>query len=261
MARPSSNLKPLPQTKPGSLTDIFAEFGDEAAAAGSTGGRNTDPATVVNVFNRINVSNYINDPDFATYFKQLDEATQNRLIGELPAADQAKVANKLQPSKATYADKAALLGGAAALGTFIYLDKKANDENKKVQQCIGTCLPSNWDAYEYENLEKSALTYKTATNLKEEFPDEKIDSSQPFCTEKVDDCAKFCTDKCKDLHETDLLPGTNLFKRGAEDLNKLFKSLNPFAGLGDLLGDVIFGVLSVFICLVLVYVLYSASKG
>lgn len=177
--------------------------------------------------------------------KNLDDADKVKILNKLDPADKAALLNRVDLSNAdaltrgdtlSKADKLAVVGSVAALGAFIYLDEKAASESKKVRQCIGTCLPSNWDEYAYGSLEKDKLTYRTVDSLQAEFPDEKIAPSQPFCTETIDACDAFCSDTCKKLHET-ALPGGSLINRVTDDAIDIVNKVNPFKLLfGDMGG-------------------------
>jgi hypothetical protein len=191
-------------------------------------------------------------------FKKLDVDQKTSLLNSLDESDKIKILNKLDPAdrailvnkvdlvddsskiikadQISKADKLAIVGSAAAIGAFIYLDDKAATESKKVKKCVGTCLPSNWDDHEYGSLEKGKLSFRTLDSLKTEFPDENIEPSQPVCTATIEDCGSFCSTKCKSLHET-ALPGGSLLNRTIEDTIDIVDKVNPFKLLfGDMGG-------------------------
>ena len=160
------------------------------------------------------------------------DAKKADAVGDAKKADAAGDAKKAEK-----ADMAMTVAGTAVIaGALVYLDDKAAEQDKKVKACIGTCLPSNWDDYEYGNLQKEELSYQTVDTIKAEFPDEEVDPKQPFCDESKEECGDFCVEKCKDLYETPLFPGQSLAARGANAAADVANTL--FKPLGDMFGSV-----------------------
>lgn len=199
--------------------------------------------------------------DQATIFGKLPKNAQGDIFTKLPADVQTNVFNKLPidiqtdllrnvdagtaarlrktdgSASLSRTETAMLVGGVAAIGAAVWLDEKAAKQSKKVKECTGLCLPSNWDDYEYGDLKKTDLTYKSLESIKKDYPDENVDANQPFCTAKQDDCGDYCLTKCKSIHEKDLLPGGALLGRGVDTATNIFKAINPFQALfGDMGG-------------------------
>jgi hypothetical protein len=167
-------------------------------------------------------------------FKRLPDDVQADLLRNVDAGTAAKLGKADGLSRT---ETAMLVGGAAAIGVGVYLDDKAAKQSKKVKECTGLCLPSNWDDYEYGDLEKTDLTYKSLESINKDYPDENVDAKQPFCTAKQDDCGDYCLTKCKSIHEKDLLPGGPLLNRGVDAASNVLKAINPFQALfGDMGG-------------------------
>ena len=158
--------------------------------------------------------------------------------------------------KADKADTAMMIAGTALVaGALLYLDDKIADEEKEIKACVGTCLPSNWDDYEYGNLQKEELTYQSIDTIKAEFPDEEVDPKQPFCKEEIEECGDFCLDKCRDIHESSL-PGGELLGRGAREAREAVEDaadtfLGPLKDMLSSIGDAIKTPLSIAAVLVI----------
>lgn len=127
-----------------------------------------------------------------------------------------------------------LITGGLVFGGYRYLEKKYSDAEEDIKNCVGICLPENWDDHKFGDLKKSELTYR---ELDED--DEGYDKNQPLCKKTMTDCGKYCGDKCEDIYDYDL-PGTDVFKGAANDAAEGAGGL--FSGLFEGLGlDGIFG--------------------
>lgn len=169
------------------------------------------------------------------------------------ASDTAKSAKKaVKGSKATAKKAAAVLAaGGAVAGGVLWIDNELKKADKKIKDCMKVCLPDNWDDYIYgESVKKSELTYK---EIEEDLGD------QPLCTKKIKDCGEYCEKKCTELHDKDL-PGGKLLDRVKRNTTDFFDDLNPFKGMGDVVGKVLFGF-TIFIAVLIVgtifYFLYK----
>jgi len=155
---------------------------------------------------------------------------------------------------------------AAVAGVSVYVYTEMMDEDKAVQQCTDKCLPTNWDAYKYEDLEKSDLEYSTIAPS----------AGQPICTAETEaECDVHCIATCKELHKTGLLDklgpvgdvaqdlaeeGKNVFTDG---VNTLFESLGlpPLTGPDGLLAKFgkyfkIAGIVCCVLCLIYIIFMF-----
>lgn len=183
-------------------------------------------------------------------FKKLPDDVQADLLRNVDAGTAAKLGKADGLSRT---EAAMLVGGAAAIGVGVYLDDKAAKQSKKVKECTGLCLPSNWDDYEYGDLEKTDLTYKSLESIKKDYPDENVDAKQPFCTVKQDDCGDYCLTKCKSIHEKDLLPGGPLLNRGVDAASNVLKAINPFQMLFGDMGGFVWIPSAILIVIIIVF--------
>ena len=127
-----------------------------------------------------------------------------------------------------------LITGGMVFGAYRYLDNKYRKADEDVRNCVGICLPENWDDHKFGDLKKSELKYR---ELDED--DEGYDKNQPLCTKTMTDCGKYCSQKCEDIYDYDL-PGTDVLKGAADDAGDAAKGL--FSGLFEGLGlDGVFG--------------------
>lgn len=166
------------------------------------------------------------------------------------ASDAAKSAKKTakgskaaaKGSKATAKNAAAVLAAGGALaGGILWIDNELKKADEKIKDCMKVCLPDNWDDYIYgENVKKSELKYK---DIEEDLGD------QPLCTKTIQDCGEFCEKKCTEIHGKDL-PGSNVIERVRQNTTDFFDNLNPFKGMGDVIGKVMFGF-GIFIAIVI----------
>lgn len=114
------------------------------------------------------------------------------------------------------------------IGTGIYLENKYNKSDDDTKDCVRTCLPENWDGFEYGTLKKKELKFSTLPNT----------SDQPVCKESMDDCGEYCDKKCTAIHEYKM-PGSRAVEGIAGGLGgaaggvtgSFFEAFNPFAGM------------------------------
>jgi hypothetical protein len=117
---------------------------------------------------------------------------------------------------------------AGVLGTGIYLEDKYNKADEDTKDCVKTCLPENWDGFEYGTLKKKELKFSTLPNT----------SEQPVCKQSMDDCGEYCDKKCTAIHEYKM-PGSKAAEGLAGSLGgavggvtgSFFEAFNPFAGM------------------------------
>jgi len=127
-----------------------------------------------------------------------------------------------------------LVTGGMVFGAYRYLENKYRKSEEDIRNCVGICLPENWDDHKFGDLKKSELKYR---ELDED--DEGYDENQPLCTKTMTDCGKYCSQKCEDIYDYDL-PGTDVLKGAADDAGDAAKGL--FSGLFEGLGlDGVFG--------------------
>ena len=94
----------------------------------------------------------------------------------------------------------------AAGGLAYYVSEQIGAANKKVGDCIENCLPDNWASYEYEEIEKDQLNFKSLEELQAEDPE----YDEPICTAKINDgkqgpCPTFCSKTCNDKYDKGVL--------------------------------------------------------
>ena len=122
---------------------------------------------------------------------------------------------------------------------------KIGAANKKVGDCIENCLPDNWASYEYEEIEKDQLNFKSLEELQAEDPE----YDEPICTAKINDgkqgpCPTFCSKTCNDKYDKGVLdalgPAGDVIKETTGAAGDVMEQtlddlgLNPF-GPGGLL--------------------------
>tara|TARA_B110000305_G_scaffold167706_1_gene185383 strand:- start:5827 stop:6510 length:684 start_codon:yes stop_codon:yes gene_type:complete len=129
---------------------------------------------------------------------------------------------------------AAAVGGGLA-GTLYLLDaeKKAG---KKVKECVGKCLPLNWDQFvgygDGDAVPYAELEYRPAEGEEEE-------EDQPYCSEGIPEeqanaCGDMCQSECEALHKWKI--GDNPFKEGGPfDFGNMIPWDDfPFSMFGDI---------------------------
>ena len=160
---------------------------------------------------------------------------------DAPKVDAKKPKTKADPpkpkKKMTAGQKAtaaaAVAGGLA--GTLYLLDaeKKAS---KMVKECVGKCLPLNWDQFAgYEEgvtVPYAELEYRPAEGEEEE-------EDQPYCSEGIPEeeanaCGDMCQSECEALHKWKI--GDNPFKEGGPfDFGNMIPWDDfPFSMFGDI---------------------------
>lgn len=189
----------------------------------------------------------------------IDPSDLKKIVGKMDSADRAAfiskvdgfdpaLAKKMDPSSGTAASRALekaadaaranskkLIAGGIVLGGGIYLNNKYKDAEEDIKNCIGVCLPDNWDEHAYGSLEKSELNYRPLTYTDENGEEITVDENQPLCSNVMDNCEKYCSDQCEELHDYDA-PGIDLAKGAADDATDLagdlFKSFTDlFSGI------------------------------
>ena len=133
----------------------------------------------------------------------------------------------------------------AAGGLAYYVSEQIGAANKKVGDCIENCLPDNWASYEYEEIEKDQLNFKSLEELQAEDPE----YDEPICSAKINDgeqgpCPTFCSKTCNDKYDKGILdtlgPAGDVIKETTGAAGDVMEQtlddlgLNPF-GPGGLL--------------------------
>jgi hypothetical protein len=177
------------------------------------------------------------------------------------ARESAENASRNAAKKSNFA-KYAQYAAAAGVSTYVYLEMM--EEEAEVKACIVKCLPTNFDAYKYEGLDKSDLEYSLITPS----------DTQPVCNDETEaECDIHCQATCEELHETGLLDklgpvgdlgeevrdaATNIFTDGL-DAGLEALGFPPLTGPDGLLARFgkaikIGGIICLFLCLV--YILF-----
>jgi hypothetical protein len=230
-------------------------------------------STMANIFKKMPVDKKLTD-----VLGEIDGSDLKKIVGKMESGERATfikkiddldpdLAKKMDPSSGTAAsrslEKAAdvaranskkLIAGGLVLGGGIYLNKKYKDAEEDIKNCIGVCLPDNWDEHAYGSLEKSELTYRPLTYTDGNGEEITVDENQPLCSNVMDDCEKYCSDQCEELHDYDA-PGIDLAKGAADDAGDLFEDLlKSFTDLfsGIFSGSGIFSMVSLGLCALMV---------
>lgn len=139
--------------------------------------------------------------DVAKAGKQADAGGDAAKAGKKAddAADAAKAGKKGM-------DAATVAKYTAAGGLAYYVSEQIGAANEKVGDCIENCLPDNWASYEYEEIEKDQLNFKSLEELQAENPE----YDEPICTAKINDgkqgpCPTFCSKTCNDKYDKGVL--------------------------------------------------------
>jgi hypothetical protein len=182
-------------------------------------------------------------------------------VGETAAQRTARRGTKDAATKTSYST---IVGGAALGGLTAYVYTQMKDEDAAIQECVTECLPTNYDAYMYEDLDKSELEYSSIEPT----------ADQPVCKEETEEeCGEHCMNTCEDIHETSLFEKMGplgdvaaevVDEAGdvAEDAtNDIFEALGlpPLTGPDGLFAKFgkaikIGGIICLFLCLV--YILF-----
>jgi hypothetical protein len=94
----------------------------------------------------------------------------------------------------------------AAGGLAYYVSEQIGAANKKVGECIENCLPDNWASYEYEEIEKDQLNFKSLEELQAADPE----YDEPICSAKINDgeqgpCPTYCSKTCNEKYDVGIL--------------------------------------------------------
>ena len=227
---------------------------DMKAVIKNVAGSADGASTMANIFKKLDVGE-----DLVTSLGKIDGSDLKKIVGKMDSADRAAfiskidgfdpaLAKKMDPSSGTAAtrtlEKASdaaranskkLIAGGLILGGGIYLNNKYKDAEEDIKNCIGVCLPDNWDEHAYGSLEKSELNYRPLTYTDENGEEITVDENQPLCSNVMDNCETYCSDQCEELHDYDA-PGMDLAKGAADDATDLagdlFKSFTDlFSGI------------------------------
>lgn len=165
-----------------------------------------------------------------------DAAAAAAKSGDTVTKEAAEAAAKRAQELRKLAAQTAIAGGV--VGTGIYLEDKYRKADEDTQDCVKTCLPANWDGYEYGDLKKKELQFSTLPNT----------SDQPVCKESMEDCGEYCDKKCSDIHKYEI-PGSKALEGVAGGLggaaggifggafSSFFEGFNPFAGMTGIFGE------------------------
>ena len=143
--------------------------------------------------------------------KKVDDATLSADVTKLKSADDAGGA--AAAGGTTKYDTAQTLikytaAGIAGFTLINYLDKKYDDEEKIYRNCMASCLPHNWDEYQYGAIKEDELEYSTPESIRE-YQIEPI-PNQPYCKMGME-CENFCGVTCDEEAKADIplldLPG------------------------------------------------------
>lgn len=194
----------------------------------------TDALKGLNTTQLQSITKNMNEVDKLDFLKKID--TVDPSLAKRMDPDYVSKTSKLadDAKDVLKANSKKLITGGLVFGGYRYLEKKYSDAEEDIKNCVGICLPENWDDHKFGDLKKSELTYR---ELDED--DEGYDKNQPLCKKTMTDCGKYCGDKCEDIYDYDL-PGTDVFKGAANDAAEGAGGL--FSGLFEGLGlDGIFG--------------------
>lgn len=125
---------------------------------------------------------------------------------------------------------------AAGVGGTLYLLDAEKKAGKKVRECVGKCLPLNWDQFAgYDGADAvpyAELEYRPAEGEEEE-------EDQPYCSEGIPEeeanaCGDMCQSECEALHKWKI--GDNPFKEGGPfDFGNMIPWDDfPFSMFGDI---------------------------
>lgn len=158
--------------------------------------------------------------------------------GKNPKADAPKADAPPKPKKKMSAKQkaaAAAAVGAGLAGTLYLLDAE-RDASEKVKECVGKCLPLNWDQFvgyeEGVTVSYAELDYRPTE-------DEEEEEDQPYCREGISEeeanaCGEMCQGECESLHKWKI--GDNPFKEGGPfDFDNMIPWDDfPFSMFGDM---------------------------
>ena len=157
-----------------------------------------------------------------------------------------------------------IAGYAAAAGLTAYVYNEMQEEEEAIRECVTACLPTNYDAYMYQDLDKSELEYSIVEPT----------ADQPVCKEETEgECGEHCMNTCEDIHDTTLFDkmgplgdvAADVTDEATDTLTDGFDGFLKSLGLPPLTGpDGLFakfgkaikigGIICLFLCLV--YILF-----
>ena len=163
-----------------------------------------------------------------------DDAAGDAAGGAIRGADDAASGPGLIAR--TLSDNAGkLITGGLVIGGVLYLEKKFDDADEDTKNCIGVCLPENWDEYKYGDLKKSDLKYREIDEDEDGY-----DVNQPLCKKAIADCGEYCGKKCEEIHAYKM-PGSRAVEGAADAAGDaaggLFSALFEGLGLDGVFGD------------------------
>ena len=160
-------------------------------------------------------------------FRGADDAAGDAAGGAARGADDAARGPGLLSR--TLSDNAGkLITGGLVIGGVLYLEDQFKDAEEDTKNCIGICLPENWDAYKYGDLKKSDLKYREIDEGEDGY-----DVNQPLCKEAIADCGEYCGEKCEEIHSYEI-PGSKILKGAGKGAGKAAKGV--FDVFKDILG-------------------------
>ena len=153
--------------------------------------------------------------------------------GKNPKADAPPKPKKKMSAKQKAAAAAAV---AAGVGGTLYLLDAEKAASRKVKECVGKCLPLNWDQFvgyeEGVTVSYAELDYRPTE-------DEEEEEDQPYCREGISEqeanaCGDMCQGECESLHKWKI--GDNPFKEGGPfDFDNMIPWDDfPFSMFGDM---------------------------
>ena len=155
-----------------------------------------------------------------------------------PKADAPKADAPPKPKKKMSAKQkaAAAAAVAAGVGGTLYLLDAEKAASRKVKECVGKCLPLNWDQFvgyeEGVTVSYAELDYRPTE-------DEEEEEDQPYCREGISEeeanaCGDMCQGECESLHKWKI--GDNPFKEGGPfDFDNMIPWDDfPFSMFGDM---------------------------
>jgi hypothetical protein len=150
----------------------------------------------------------------------------------------------------------------AAGGLAYYVSEQIGAANKKVGDCIENCLPDNWASYEYEEIEKDQLNFKSLEDLQAEDPE----YDEPICSAKINDgeqgpCPTYCSKTCNDKYDKGVLdalgPAGDVIKETTGAAGDIMEQtlddlgLNPFGpgGLFEGMRETVTRAIFIILCI------------
>lgn len=157
-----------------------------------------------------------------------------------------------------------------------WIEDKFLENDKLQKQCMGFCLPYNWDSSElsgYGNLPTSELEYQNLATVTEMHDGNLPDadgwewSTQPFCTQQIEHCGNYCKEKCDEEHDM-RIPGVSTVLDAAEEAadeaaettSDILKNLFDGLGLGNIGTVFKYLILGVFVFLVFILITKISSS-